>query len=204
MIPIKNIVFDLGGVLIDWNPRYYFRTIISNPDEMEIFLRNVCNGHWNELQDAGRSFADGEDDLIAKHPGYARLIRSYRVGWPQMLGDEISGTVKILEEIHRLSRYRIFALSNWSAETFPYAFSKYKFFNKFEDIMISGVEKLIKPDPRFYKVLIQRHGLIPEYSLFIDDVEKNIKAAKALGFQTIHFTEPIMLRSHLVEMNVLS
>jgi 2-haloacid dehalogenase len=120
-MPITDIVFDLGGVLVDWNPRYLYRDLIDNENEMEYFLKAVCNGPWNEQQDAGRSFADGIGDLVGRFPQHENLIRSYFLGWSRMLAGEISGTVEILSELRRMDRHRLFALSNWSAETFPYA-----------------------------------------------------------------------------------
>ncbi len=202
MTVIRDIVFDLGGVLIDWNPRYLFRSHFAKEPEMEFFLTHICNSQWNEQQDAGRTFADGERELIRKFPKYEELILSYFGNWEKMIGGDIPGTVKILEDLANQANHRLFVLSNWSSETFHFARERFLFLDHFRDIMISGEEGLIKPDPRFFKCLIKKHDLRPEASLFIDDVKKNIDAASALGFKTIHFKDPESLRGQLKVLDV--
>lgn len=185
---MKTIIFDLGGVLIDWNPRYLFRSYFKDrEDDMEYFLAHVCNHEWNEKQDAGRSFADGQSEVAAQFPQYKKEIELYFEKWPETLGQSIEGTVKILESLDAEKKYQILALSNWSGETFPHARRKFPFLKIFETILVSGDEKLIKPDPRFYNLLVERHGVDPAQAIFIDDVEKNILGAQKLGFHTIHF-----------------
>ena len=197
MAPLKNIIFDLGGVLVDWNPRYLFRSVFKDPNAMEYFLSEVCNHSWNEKQDSGRSFAEGSAEVIAKYPQFKSAVDIYFKRWPETLGDPIAGTVQILESLVQSKKYKILALSNWSAETFPYAKQKFAFLKLFEAILVSGEEKLIKPDARFFNLLTERYQVVPQESLFIDDVEKNIKGAAVLGFQTIHFQNPDQLKMDL-------
>ena len=203
MKKIDTVVFDLGGVLVDWNPRYLYRQIFNDEQEMENFLANVCHGNWNEMQDAGRPFAEAVNERIDKFPQYEPMIRAYHKRWSEMLKGDIPGTVQILKEMHKAGQPRLLALSNWSAETFPIAKKRFPFLGFFEAILVSGEEKLIKPDPRFFKLLIDRFQVDPAHAVFIDDVEKNILGAKALGFQTIHFKSPEALRVSLSQLGVL-
>ncbi len=200
---IETVVFDLGGVLIDWNPRYLYRKLFSDEREMERFLAEVCDGPWNERQDEGRPFADAIAERTALHPHYADKISAFFDRWPEMMKSEIAGTVEILEEIHAAKRHRLFALSNWSAETFPHALKRFGFFDRFETVLLSGTEKLIKPDPRFFALLSSRHGVVPEKSIFIDDVEKNVEGARRVGFHAHRFTSPEALREHLLQLGIL-
>jgi 2-haloacid dehalogenase len=200
---IDTVVFDLGGVLVDWNPRYLYRKITQDEKAMESFLAEVCDSAWNEKQDAGRPFAEAVAERVKSHPQHEAWIRAYFDRWEEMIASEIHGTVEILEELKEQNRVRLLALSNWSAETFPIAFKRFPFLSWFEKVLVSGEEKLIKPDPRFYKLLSERHGVKPETSVFIDDVQKNIDGASKLGFQTILFRTPEALRQKLSEMSVL-
>jgi 2-haloacid dehalogenase len=203
MEKIETVIFDLGGVLVDWNPRYLYRQLFTDEKEMESFLANIVDGNWNEMQDAGRPFAEGVAERVAKFPKYDSMIRAYHKRWVEMLRGDIPGTVQILKEIHSAGQPRLLALSNWSAETFPLAKQRFPFLGLFETVLVSGEEKLIKPDPRFYRILIDRLKVDPRHAVFIDDVEKNILGAQALGFQTIHFTTPESLRVSLTKMGVL-
>lgn len=200
---IDCIVFDLGGVLVDWNPRHLFKKLIADEVERERFLASVCNSSWNEKHDAGYPLARGTAELVAKFPQSEFLIRAYFDRWTEMVAGEIPGTAEILKELHNKGRYKIFALSNWSAETFPYALQRFEFFKYFDDILISGKEKLIKPDPRFFNLLNSRHAVDPKRSVFIDDIEKNIDAAKVLGFNGILFTDAESLRKNLNRLGML-
>ena len=201
-ILIDTIVFDLGAVLIDWNPRYLFRKLISDEKAMEKFLSEVCNHDWNIQQDAGRPFAEAVVELTAKFPEHKELIRAYHQRWPEMLAGSIDGTVDILQTLHSHCDYRLLALTNWSAETFPVAKTKFSFLELFDGIVVSGAEKLIKPDPRLYTVLQDRYHVNPSRSVFIDDSEKNVNAAKNLGYHSILFTNPSDLRRDLVSIGV--
>lgn len=199
---IDTVIFDLGGVLIDWNPRYLYRKLISDEQAMERFLREICHGEWNETLDRGRPFAEGVAELAALHPDEAPLIQAYFHRWPEMLGGALDETVSVLRELHASRSYRLLALSNWSAETFPVAERRFDFFRLFEAILLSGQEGMTKPDPRFFALLTDRHGISPSRSVFIDDAERNIAAARELGFQVIHFTDQNSLRSELSVLGI--
>ena len=194
---IKTIVFDLGGVLIDWNPRYLFRKHFGGDDaRMETFLREVCNQHWNEKQDAGRPFAEAMAEVAERHPEWREMIHLYFAKWPEMLGGPIQGTVDIMSRL-RGDGWPLYALTNWSAETFPYALKRFDFLHWFNGIVVSGAEKMLKPEARFFKLLIDRHGLEAGSSLFIDDVQANVDGARAAGLQAVRFTNPQTLSEDL-------
>ena len=199
---LTTVVFDLGGVLIDWNPRYLYKKLINDPVKMESFLLNVVGHDWNATFDAGRPFQEGVTELSRQHPEHADLISAYHTRWSEMLGDSIQGTVDILRELANDKRYRLLALSNWSAETFPYALKRFDFLKLFETILVSGEEKMIKPDPKFYQLLETRHRVNLNESVFVDDVRKNIDAADALGFKTIRFENAEQLRHDLAKLGI--
>ena len=196
------VVFDLGGVLIDWNPRHLYRRLFSDEVAMERFLAEIATPAWNLEQDRGRSFADGIAGLILDHPGEADLIEAYWHRWPEMLGEPVVGSVEILAAL-RSSRIRLLALSNWSAETFPIGAARYPFLAWFEAVVVSGEVGLVKPDPELFQLMIDRHGIDPASTVFIDDSMANVQAAAALGFAAIPFTGAAELRHELVEMGLL-
>lgn len=194
---IKNIIFDFGGVLMDWNPRYFFKDYFNNDEKMEFFLKNIAGDEWNAEQDRGRSLKDGTNIQVAKFPEWETEIRAYYDNWTTMLKSDIPENVEVLRKLE-YSEYELFGLTNWSAETFPYALENYDFFNAFKGkIVVSGTEKLIKPDPKIWEVLLERYHLKPEESVFIDDNPKNIEVAKTLGFITVHITEETNLDEEL-------
>lgn len=186
---IKNIVFDFGGVLLDWNPRYLYRDYFKDDGKMEYFLSEVCTGEWNAEQDRGRPFSEGVRILQEKYPEYSEAIAMFHTGWARMLHSDIPGGVALLKEM-KSAGYAIYGLTNWSSETIGFAFSGYSFFSLFDGIVVSGEEKLIKPDIRIFKVLLDRYSLIPEECVFIDDSPANIAAASSLGFHTVLFDDP--------------
>lgn len=200
MALIRNIVFDFGGVLVDWNPGYLFKDVFSDPSELEHFLENVCTPDWNEKQDAGRPLSEAIRELQQRHPKYRDEIRLFYDEWTTMLGGPIEQNVSLLKPLNK--NYRLFGLTNWSAETFPIAQELYPFFEEFEGIVISGVERLAKPDQRIYQVLLDRYGLSAAECLFIDDNERNTRAARVLGFQTLHLAGNISLQQALEQMGV--
>lgn len=196
-------VFDLGGVLIDWNPRYLYRQLFDGDDAaMERFLAEICNNDWNVQQDAGRPFAEACALLVEHHPEQKHLIEAYRARWIEMLAGPIHGTVDILREL-RDRGTPLYALTNWSAETFPLARERYDFLHWFQATVVSGVEKLVKPDPRIYRLLIERHGIDPAASVYIDDNPVNARVATDLGLHGIHFTGPNALRDDLERVGLL-
>jgi 2-haloacid dehalogenase len=200
---LNTIIFDLGAVLIDWNPHYMYRTIFSDEEEMKNFLATITTSDWNEEQDAGRSLQDGTEFLVKQHPQHEANIRAFYSRWDEMLGDAFWDTVAILKELKDGGKYKIYALTNWSAETFPRAQQKFEFLNWFDGIVVSGAEKMRKPAPEFYQVLLDRHLVKPEDALFIDDNYRNIVAAEKLGIKSIHFTDADALRDKLVDLKIL-
>lgn len=200
---IDTVIFDLGAVLIDWDPRYLYRKLFDNESDMEHFLNHICNAEWNNQQDAGRSWAEATNLLIDQYPEHEAHITAYWKRWPEMLNGPIAGTVDILKKIEQQGKHRLLALTNWSAETWPYAWEQYDFLQIFEDILVSGKEKMKKPDPKIYQLLINRFNIVPERSIFIDDSMKNVVAAREQGIQAIHFTEPEALAAELLRLQVI-
>lgn len=198
---LKNIIFDFGGVLIDWNPLYLYRNIFDTEEEVNHFLENVCRYDWNILQDAGRSLAEATRVLQDQHPEHREEIAIYYGRWDEMLGGTIEENVKLIRPLKE--KYSIYGLTNWSAETIPIAMDRYDFFNDLDGIVVSGAEKIIKPDPRIYQILLERYGIQAEESLFIDDNYANIEAAQQLGFQTIHLEDGINLEEILKAKAIL-
>lgn len=197
---INTIIFDFGGVLVDWNPTHYYKDVFNDDEKMNWFLTNVCNNDWNLQQDKGRSFAEGASILKAEFPEYADHIDAYRANWECMLKDKIEGTVEILRSLK--NNYKVYGLTNWSNETFPVALERFDFFQLFEGIVVSGDEKLIKPDKAIYHLLLDRYGIDPSTSVFIDDNLDNIKAAKEIGISGIHFKSPEDLKKQLELLNI--
>jgi 2-haloacid dehalogenase len=195
-----TLVFDLGNVLIGWEPRELYRKLfVGREAEMEWFLANVCTSEWNLEQDRGRSFADGVAELIAAHPDeHHTAIRAYHERWPEMLTGAIEGTLALLERLHEAGT-PLYALTNWNQDTFFHARERYAFLKLFRGILVSGEERLIKPDPAIYRMLCARYGLAPEACVFIDDSRKNVDGARDAGMHAIHFTTPEQLRLALRE-----
>lgn len=197
--PIKVIVFDFGGVLIDWNPRYLYKKIFSNEGEMEWFLTNICTDGWNAQQDKGHEFEKAIASLTELHPKFQNEIEAYYKRWPEMLRGEINETVEVLLEL-KDKNYRIYGLTNWSGETFPIALERFEFLRIFDGIIVSGDEKMAKPDREIFQLLLNRYNLTPEHCLFIDDNADNIKTANGLGFYTIHFRSPQQLKEEMKKL----
>lgn len=203
MASVDNVVFDLGGVLIEWNPRHLYRKLIDDEAVMERFLAEVCTPAWNERQDEGRPIAEATAELVAAHPDQAELIRAFYGRWEEMMPGLVPGTLDLLEQVRAAGR-RVFALSNWSAETFPFAEARFGFLGThFEGRVISGHEGVKKPDRRIYDLLIERYALDPGRTLFIDDVERNAEAARAAGWQAIWFRDAAQAARELARLGVL-
>lgn len=194
---ITTIIFDLGGVLVDWNPEYLYRKIFTDEAEMKHFLTSVCTPDWNEEQDAGRSLHDATEILVKEFPDHEENIRCFYGRWEEMLGGAIEGTVDIFKKLKESKRYKIYALTNWSAETFPIAQQHYDFLNWFDGVVVSGTEKMRKPVPEFYNLLLQRYNVKPEEAIFIDDNLRNVEAARKVGITSIHFASPEQLSNEL-------
>ncbi|MDO4683460.1 MAG: HAD family phosphatase [Lautropia sp.] len=200
--PIQAIVFDLGGVLVDWNPRYLYRQIFTSPDEMEYFLTQICSMAWNEQQDRGRSWDEGVRKLQAQYPQYWHEIAAYQLRWAEMLRGELPDTVELLSQL-RQTPLRLLALTNWSRETFPIALERFDFLSWFEGILVSGQEHMAKPDPAIFELMASRYQLAPAQTVFIDDSKKNVKAAREAGYRAIHFTGADALRHELAHLGIL-
>ena len=199
---IKNVIFDFGGVVMDWNPHYFFKDYFNDDDKMEFFLKNISTDEWNAEQDRGRTLAEGTEIQVAKFPQWEKELRAYYDNWTTMLRSDIPKNVEVLRKLEH-SKYELFGLTNWSAETFPYALENYDFFEIFKGkIVVSGIEKLIKPDPKIWEVLLERYNIQTEESVFIDDNAKNIEVAKSLGFITVHVTENGDLEKELKDLGL--
>lgn len=203
IMAIKNIIFDFGGVLMDWNPRYFFKDYFNDDEKMEFFLKNVAVDEWNAEQDRGRTLKEGTEILIEKYPDWEKEVRAYYDNWTTMLRSDIPKNVEVLRKLADTD-YELFGLTNWSHETFPYALANYDFFELFKGkIVVSGEEKLIKPDPKIWELLLERYSIKAEESVFIDDNAKNIEVAKTLGFITVHVTEETDLQTELEKLGVV-
>jgi 2-haloacid dehalogenase len=197
----RTIVFDIGGVLIDWNPRYLYRKIFSDSEEMEFFLREVCSPEWNAQADAGKSYHDAINELIPLYPQYEECIRLYLERWEEMVGGIYPQVVNILEDLQDAG-YPLAALSNWPADTFPIVQAKYEFLDWFDPLLISGRIGYKKPDPEFFDILLCKIDRDPAECIFIDDTVDNIKIANELGISTIHFQSAQQLAAELSGMGV--
>jgi 2-haloacid dehalogenase len=201
---IDTIIFDLGGVLIDWNPRYLYRKIFKTEEEITWFFENICTLQWNDEQDAGRSFEEATNDLLSKHSlEWEEPIRAWYGRWQETINGPLHGTVEILKHFKENSNHRLYALTNWSAESFPWALDNFEFLHWFEGIVVSGVEKTRKPFPDFYQILFDRYKINPKAAVFIDDNLKNIVGAKAVGLNAIHFQSPDQLREALKAFDIV-
>lgn len=197
------IIFDLGGVLLDWNPRYLFRKMFNGDEaEMEHFLKTVCTSEWNHQQDKGYPIAQAIEERVQLFPEYSIYIHAYYERWEEAVKGEISATVEILSQL-RDRDYPLFALSNWPRETFAQLRHKHEFLNWFDQIIVSGEVKMSKPDREIFELLLDRIQREPDECLFIDDREINIDAADRLGFQTILYESPQKLSEYLLNRGLL-
>ena len=201
---IDTIIFDLGGVLIDWNPKYVYREVF-NDDQQKVdwFLKNICTHEWNVEQDAGRSIQKATELLVAQYPEFEEWIRIFYDRWEDMLGGTIPETVTLLNKLKQANNHRLYALTNWSAETFPVALQRYEFLQLFEGILVSGEEKTVKPFPKIYEILLERYQINPVMSVFIDDNVENVEGAKKFDIKGIHFKSSQQLKEELTNLGVL-
>lgn len=200
---MDTVLFDLGAVLIDWNPRYLYRPLFHGDDQaMERFLAEIVPPEWNHQIDAGKPLSEAVAERIHVHPAYADLIALWKDDWAKMLREPISESVIILGEL-RHRGHRLYALTNWSAETFPVARAKFDFLDWFEDIVVSGEVKLAKPDPRVFALAIERCRLDPARTVFIDDSPRNVEAGSNAGLHALHFTGPQQLRTELGRLGLM-
>ncbi len=200
---IGAVLLDLGGVLIDWDPRYLYRPLFQgNETAMEHFLTEICPPEWNRQMDAGRPFDEAIAERQRLFPGHAELIALWKTGWEQMLREPIHDTVELVDALRKRG-HRLYALTNWSAETFPVAQARFAFLRWFEDIVVSGEVKLAKPDPRIFQLTIQRCGLTPASTLYVDDARRNVEVAREFGLRALHFEHPRKLQADLERLGLL-
>ena len=196
---IKNIIFDFGGVLVDWNPHYLFDSYFNDEEKCNWFIENVCNTEWNAQMDKGKPFEVAVKERIAEFPEFEDAIRLYHTEWMKTMGEEIPGMYELISNLKE--KYPvIYGLTNWSAETFPPVREKYKIFSLIDNIVCSGDEKLLKPDPKIYQTLLERYNLKAEESVFIDDNINNVKGAIDMGMKSIRFVDAEQLQKDLNEL----
>lgn len=201
---INTIIFDLGGVLIDWNPLYVFDdNYFDTAEKRDYFFDNICTNDWNEEQDAGRSIVEATQTLVQQFPDWEQPIRDYYGRWTDMLKASIPETVELFRELKKSERYKIYALTNWQAGLFDIALVRYNFLHWFDGRVVSGEEKTRKPFPEFYQRLLNRYNVKPAEALFIDDNLRNVKAAETLGITSIHFQSPMQLKEEIEKYNLL-
>ncbi|MBB3228476.1 2-haloacid dehalogenase [Luteibacter sp. Sphag1AF] len=197
------VIFDFGGVLIDWNPRYLYRKLFGDDEAgMERFLAEVTTPEWNLQQDAGRPWSEAVTLLTAHHPSQAELIAAYQHRWEETLNGAIDDSLHILREL-KDAGHPLYGLTNWSQETFPIARERFDFLEWFDGIVVSGEEGTIKPDEKIYRILLERYDIDPARAVFIDDSQRNVEAAEAFGIHGIHFHAPAQLRAELVKLGFL-
>ena len=197
-----NVVFDIGNVLVHWEPRALYAKIFATEDEVEWFLANVCNHDWNLEQDRGRSFADAVIEATARFPEHADAIAAYDLRWHETVLGPIDGSVAILEEL-KARGTPLYAITNFNQDKFRETVARFPFLRLFRDIVVSGDERVVKPDPAIYRLLMERNGLAAEACVFIDDSLNNVAGAKAVGMKAIHFTGPDALRTELAGLELL-
>lgn len=203
MKKINTIIFDLGGVLIDWNPKHVFHEdYFDSLEKRDYFFSNICTHEWNEEQDAGRSIVEATQLLVQQFPEWEPAIRDYYGRWTDMLGGPIHETVDIFKKIKQETDFKTYALTNWQADLFNIALVRYNFLHWFDGRVVSGEEKTRKPFPEFYQRLLTRYNINPAEALFIDDNLRNVQAAEELGINAIHFLNPGQLRSAMSNFGI--
>lgn len=194
-------VFDLGGVFIDWNPMHLFRKLFATEEEAQWFQDSICTKDWNLEFDAGDIYAEGVARLITRHPKYWREIQAYDLRWKETLGPFIDGTIAIHDELIT-AEVPTFAITNFSWEKWVSCLPDWPFLEKFDGVVVSGLEGLVKPDPRIYRLFCERYSLAPDACVFIDDSEPNVISARKFGMNAVHFRDPAQLRAELAAMGL--
>lgn len=203
MMTVNTIIWDLGGVLIDWNPRYVFNeTYFESEEKREYFFKHICSNDWNEEQDAGRSIVEATQELVKQFPEWESAIRDYYGRWTEMLKGPVQETVDLFRQLKDSGRFKMYALTNWQANLFDIALVRYNFLHWFDGRVVSGEEKTRKPFPEFYQRLLDRYRVDPSKALFIDDNLRNVKAAETLGIKSIHFQNSSQLRLDLIQKEI--
>jgi 2-haloacid dehalogenase len=199
---VSTVIFDIGNVLIEWDPRHLYRRIFDTPEEIETFLSTICTPAWNLEQDRGRSFAEGVAELVGRHPDFEAAIRAFDHRWDEMVPGLVPGTLALIERLEATGA-PLYAITNFSAEKFEEARLRFPFFDRFRGTIVSGRERLVKPERAIFELLLARYELRAEACLFIDDSPANIAAARSLGMATHHFTNAQRLEAALVELQLI-
>ena len=202
MPAIDTVVFDIGNVLLDWNPRHLYRKIFADSERMEWFLANICTPAWNLEQDRGRSFAEAVSLLSERHPEWSNEIAAFHERWVETVAGEIAGSRELLAELKRRGT-RLYAITNFSAEKYDVAAARFGFFADFEGVVVSGQERLLKPDAAIYRLFLERYGVSPERALFVDDSQANVEGARRAGMHAVQFRDAAGLRADLVGLGLL-
>jgi 2-haloacid dehalogenase len=192
---IDAVVFDVGNVLLDWNPRYLYRKLFADEGRMEWFLANICTPAWNIEQDRGRSFAEAVSELVGRHPEWESEIRAFDERWDETVAGEIAGSVALLHEVK--ARLPVYAITNYSREKYARSLQRFAFLSVFDGVVVSAHERLLKPDPAIYRLFLERYGRSAETCLFIDDSQRNVDGARSTGMQAIRFLNADQLATDL-------
>ena len=202
MSAIDTVVFDIGNVLLDWNPRHLYRKIFTDVDRMEWFLANVCTPAWNLEQDRGRTFAEAVSLLSERHPEWANEIAAFDERWVETVAGEIPGSRVLLAELNRRG-VKLYAITNFSAEKYEEAAARFGFFADFKGVVVSGRERLLKPDAAIYHLFLERYDVSPARSLFVDDSHVNVEGARRVGMHAVQFHDVARLRTELERLGLL-
>ena len=198
---IKTIIFDFGGVLVDWDPHRMLDAYFGSREKADWFIANICTGEWNAQMDAGKPFAQGIAELSAEYPEWSTEIQAYFDRWIEMIGGEIPGMLEVMKGLKR-EGYKMYGLTNWSAETFCQVRHKFEVFDQLDGMLVSGEEKMLKPDPAFFQLLVDRFNLNPAECLFIDDNQPNVDGARRFGLNAIRFKDAATLRKELITLGI--
>lgn len=201
MVMTPTVVFDVGNVLIRWDPRHLYRQLIPDEARMHWFMQNVCTAAWNLEQDRGRPWADAVADLVAQHPDWEREIKAYDERWHETVPGVIEDSVAVLEEL-KARGDKVYAITNFSREKWAESVIRFPFLGSFDGTIVSAHERQLKPEPEIFHTLLERYDLAAQDCIFVDDSEKNVKGARAVGMQAVHFVEPIDLRAELKALGV--
>lgn len=204
MNKIETVIFDLGGVLVDWNPDYVYKTIFNDDQKLKTFYEDICTSEWNAQQDGGKTLKEATEELVARFPHEEKNIRIYYDRWEDMLKGPIDGTVEIFKELKETGKYKLYALTNWSHETFPVALKRFDFLQWFDGRLVSGEEKIRKPFKEIYELIVNRYNIDPATAVYIDDAPRNLAAPAAMGMHAIQFISPEKLREELTKLGVLA
>jgi 2-haloacid dehalogenase len=196
-----TVVFDVGNVLIRWNPRLIYRDLIPEPERLDWFLQNVCTSSWNIEQDRGRTWSEGVATLVAQHPNWEQEIKAFDERWHDSVPGEIEESVAVLRELKARGE-RVYAITNYSSEKWTESLIRFRFLQSFDGVVVSAHERLVKPDPAIFELLLKRYDLEAGNCIFVDDSLRNVVAAREVGMQAVHFVEPIDLRAELAQRGV--